>query len=153
LEASVPVWTWAIGDTRLEKRVWMEHGENTTFVEYRLAAARSPVTLLLGALVHHRDAGALTPRGIWEARVEPAAAGLRVEAFEGATPLWLTAPDAQARAAHVWYRGFSLPLETERGLEDTEDHLLAGEFVVQLTPGGRFTLVASTAREAGLSRA
>ena len=37
LDETVPVWTWAIGATRLEKRVWMEQGENTTFVEYRLA--------------------------------------------------------------------------------------------------------------------
>jgi len=30
LEDTIPVWSWAIGDIRLEKRIWMEQGENTT---------------------------------------------------------------------------------------------------------------------------
>src|SRR2546426_6714870 len=62
LEETVPVWTWAIGDTRLEKRVWMEHGENTTYVQYRLNTARAPVRLSLRVLVNHRDFHELTAR-------------------------------------------------------------------------------------------
>ena len=50
LEGTVPCWTWAVGHVRLEKRVWMEQGENTTYVQYRLAAAPGPVTLSLQAL-------------------------------------------------------------------------------------------------------
>jgi glycogen debranching enzyme len=75
LDETVPVWTWAIGDTRLEKRVWMEHGENTTFIEYRLAAASAPARLYLRALVNHRDVHETTTNGAWTARVEPAADG------------------------------------------------------------------------------
>ena len=41
LEDSVPVWSWMFGDTRLEKRIWMEQGENTTYVQYRLAWLQS----------------------------------------------------------------------------------------------------------------
>ena len=36
LEGSVPVWSFQFGGAILEKRVWMQHGANTTFVEYRL---------------------------------------------------------------------------------------------------------------------
>src|SRR5580704_7722399 len=36
LEGSVPVWRFALDGAILEKRVWMQHGANTTFVEYRL---------------------------------------------------------------------------------------------------------------------
>ncbi len=39
LDGSVPVWTFALGDALLEKRVWMEHGENTTYVTYTLVRA------------------------------------------------------------------------------------------------------------------
>ncbi|MCC6651904.1 MAG: glycogen debranching enzyme N-terminal domain-containing protein, partial [Candidatus Eisenbacteria bacterium] len=55
LEGTVPVWTWAIGSTRLEKRVWMEQGHNITYVQYRLVSASAPVTLSLRAMVDHRD--------------------------------------------------------------------------------------------------
>jgi predicted glycogen debranching enzyme len=153
LEETIPTWTWAIGDTRLEKRIWMEQGENTTYVQYRLSAARGPVRLALRALVNHRDSHELTAHGAWDARVEPATGGLRVEAYEGATPLWLLAPGAEIRPEREWYRGFALPVETERGLDDVEDHLYAGEITVRLAPGDYFTVIASTRRDAGTGEA
>jgi predicted glycogen debranching enzyme len=153
LEDSVPVWTWAIGDTHLEKRVWMEHGENTTYVQYRLLAGRGTVPLTLGVLVNHRDAHATTARGEGSARLEPATGGLRIEAGEGATPLWLLAPNAQFHVAPEWYRGFKLAIETERGLDDVEDHLCAGTITTRLQPGTAFTVVASTRRDAGVDEA
>jgi predicted glycogen debranching enzyme len=151
LDGTVPVWTWALGNTRLEKRVWMEHGENTTYVQYRVVAAPEPVRIVLRALVNHRDAHALTARGEWSARVEEAAGGLEVVPFEGATSLWLSARGAESRAAHDWYRGFALALESERGLEAVEDHLCAAEFAARIEPGDALTLVASTRPEAGQS--
>jgi len=151
LDGTIPLWTWAIGDTRLEKRVWMEHGENTTYVQYRLAAGPSPVLLRLRALANHRDMHAVTARGDWTGRIEPATGGLRIEAYEGAAPLWLFAPGAEVRGAAECYRGFALALETERGLEDTEDHLCAGEIVARLVPGDAITVIASTRHDAGLT--
>lgn len=149
LEGGVPVWTWAVGDTRLEKRVWMEHGENTTLIQYRLAAARATVTLELGALVDHRDAGSLTARGEAAARVEPVSSGVRVELGEGGPPLWLFAPGAAIVPAHDWYRGYALARESERGRDDAEDHLLAAWIRARLSPGDGFIVVASTRSDAG----
>jgi predicted glycogen debranching enzyme len=152
LEATIPTWTWVLGDLRLEKRIWMEPGENTTFVEYRLVAGQAPIALELDALVNHREPRALAgARG--EGRIEPATAGLRIEMKEGEAPLWLTAPGAEIEPAAVWHREFALPRERERGLADVEDHLCAGTFRVRLQPGASFTFVASTRRDAGLGGA
>jgi predicted glycogen debranching enzyme len=153
LEDTIPTWTWAIGDTRLEKRVWMEQGENTTYIQYRLCAARGPVRLVLQPLVNHRESHGLTTRGEWEMRVEAATGGLRIEAFDGATPLWLLAPGAEIRPLHDWYRGFALPLEAERGEGWQEDHLCAAEIGVRLKSGDYFTVIGSTRRDAGVGEA
>ncbi|HEY2954738.1 MAG TPA: amylo-alpha-1,6-glucosidase [Candidatus Eisenbacteria bacterium] len=150
LEGTVPVWTWALGDLRLEKRVWMEHGENTTYVQYRVAASSSTARLALRALTSHRDAHGLTAHGEHSATIEPAAGGLKIVAFEGASPLWLFAPGAEVRPANDWYRGFALALESERGLDAIEDHLCAAEIEARLEPGEALTLVASTRHGAGL---
>src|SRR5439155_2630924 len=138
LEETIPRWVWAIGDIRLEKRIWMEQGENTTYVQYRLITAPRPVRLTLQALVNHRDAHATTPHGNGQAQVEPATGGLRVELFEGATPLWLLALNAEFRPRCEWHRHFGLAIETERGLDDVEDHLYAGEIATLLKPGETF---------------
>jgi predicted glycogen debranching enzyme len=34
LEGSTPVWTYALTDALLEKRIWMRQGENTTYIQY-----------------------------------------------------------------------------------------------------------------------
>src|SRR5206468_1672961 len=48
LEAAVPVWAYACADALLEKRVWMEQGANTTYVQYRLLRALEPAALRQG---------------------------------------------------------------------------------------------------------
>ena len=149
LEETVPVWTWAIGATRLEKRVWMEQGENTTFVEYRLASAVAPVRLRLRALVNHRDAHDTSRDGSWTASVEPGAGGVCIEAWDGATPLWLFAPGAEVRPMHEWYRRFHLAAEADRGLDCVEDHLCAAEILATLAPGETLMVTASTRKSAG----
>ena len=45
LEGAVPVWEYACGDALLEKRIWMQPGENTTYVRYRLLRSSSEMYL------------------------------------------------------------------------------------------------------------
>ena len=47
----MPVWSFAFGDALLEKRIWMQQGENTTYIQYALVRATGPVSLSLKALV------------------------------------------------------------------------------------------------------
>jgi len=148
LEDGLPVWVWSIGGTRLEHRVWMERGENTTYAQYRLRSSPGAVRLRLHALVNHRSATDVVPRGDWTARIEPAPGGLCIQAWEGATPLWLTAPGAEVHPRHDWYRDYRLRSDGPPHAPAHEDHLLAAEIVAGLEPGDEFTVVASTRKDA-----
>ncbi len=150
LDGTAPVWTYAVGDALLDKRVWMEPGANTTYVRYRLLRARAPLALQLKVLVNHRDYHGTTHGDGWLMDVAPVRHGLRVVAFEGARPILLLAEGADARIAHTWYRGFELPRERERGLDAIEDHLHAGALDATLAPGGALTLVLSAEASPGL---
>src|SRR5437867_4385815 len=55
LEGTTPVWTFACADALLEKRVWMQHGANTTYVRYKLVRASRALELTVKALVNYRD--------------------------------------------------------------------------------------------------
>src|SRR5216117_4142171 len=83
LDGTTPVWTYAVADGRLEKRVWMEPGANTTYVQYRVLRARGPVALRLEVLVDYRDYHGTTRGEGWQMDVAPVLHGLRVTAFEG----------------------------------------------------------------------
>src|SRR5579883_689274 len=45
LEGTIPVWHFAVADALLEKRVWMQPGANTTYVQYTLSRATQPLKL------------------------------------------------------------------------------------------------------------
>src|SRR5262249_26320987 len=55
LEGAIPTWTYVLGDSRLEKRIWMRQGENTTYVRYTLLRASSLIEFQAKALVNYRD--------------------------------------------------------------------------------------------------
>jgi predicted glycogen debranching enzyme len=151
LEGTTPVWTFALADALLEKRVWMRYGSNTTYVRYDLVRARGPLKLTLRALVNYRDYHSLTQVGAdeyaWRMDVQPigpAGHGLRVMPSDGANSFYLVSAEAAVEPAHDWYRNFDLALERFRGLDDREDHLHAGTFSAELEPEGSLTVVFST---------
>ncbi len=143
LEGTTPVWTFACADALVEKRIWMEHGANTTYVSYRLLRSGLPLRLTLKALINYRDYHATTHAGDWRMDVRPARHGLEIRAFDGAAPFFLLSESASAEPAHDWYRNFDLTMARYRGLDDNEDHLHAGSFSATLAPGQQVTLVAS----------
>ena len=150
LDGTTPVWHYACADALIEKRVWMEPGANTTYVRYRLLRATGPVRLSLGALVNYRDYHATTRGEGWRMRVERVLHGLRVTAFEGARPILVLAPGAQAEPAHDWYRGFRLTAEEARGLDALDDNLRVGAFDAALEPGRPVICVLSVEAEPAL---
>lgn len=144
LEGAIPVWTYAFADALLEKRIWMEQGANTTYVHYRLLRSTGPVKLTLKALVNYRDYHSSTHAGDWRMPIEAVDQGIRVSAFEGATPFFVLSDLAEASIQHDWYRNYYLSVEAYRGLDAVEDHLLAASFEATLEPGNALTLAMST---------
>ena len=150
LEGATPVWTFALADALLEKRVWMRQGENTTYIQYRLLRGSAPVEMELKVLVNYRDFHSLTHADNWRMNIQPVEHGLNVLAFEGAKPFYLLSADAACEPRQDWYRDCYFAEETERGLEDREDHLLAAVFRAKLNVGSTVTIVATTEANASL---
>jgi glycogen debranching enzyme len=150
LEGTTPVWTFAFADALLEKRVWMPQGANTTYIQYCSVRSSRPLTLTLKALVNYRDYHSVTGANNRRFDVQPVERGLRIVACEGATPFYMLSDRADAAPAHIWQRNFDLAAERLRGLEEREDHLHAGTFRAQLSPGDSITVVLSTDPAPGL---
>jgi glycogen debranching enzyme len=146
LEGTVPVWKYQFGGAILEKRVWMQRGANTTFVEYRMNGGQ--IILAIKVLVNYRDLHGTTRAGDWQMNVErcgtDGACGLSVTAFDGATPFYLLASANSVELAHDWYYNYDLAMERERGLGDTEDHLHAATFRASLQSDRSVTLAFTT---------
>jgi predicted glycogen debranching enzyme len=144
LEGTTPVWTYALADALIEKRIFMQTGANTTYVLYRLVRASTPVELSIKVMANHADEHCVTTGRTQPMSITPVKSGLQVVAFEGASPFYVLSDIADAKPAGEWYRNYDLAAERARGLPDRTDHFFAGKFRATLAPGGSLTLVAST---------
>ena len=60
LEESTPVWSFSFDDVLLEKRIWLEYGANTTYIQYSLVKASEPLRFSIDAFVNYRNHHFLT---------------------------------------------------------------------------------------------
>jgi len=145
LDGRMPVWTFACREARIEQRVWLEPGANTSHVAFRLVSGTlsdtRPLTLRIALLVNardHHDSG----RSAFQPAIEYEAAELRLR-----HPNWFTlfvkVLGGGITPRGEWYHNFDLALERERGLPDRDSHFLAGEATLALAPGEWVGVVAS----------
>src|SRR5579859_405214 len=144
LEGTTPVWRFALADALIEKRIWMRHGENTTYVQYSLLRGSGSIRLAIKALADYRDFHSSTHAGNWQMKIESVEHGIKVTAYDGAVLFFLLNSDAQFELRHEWYQDYFLPIERDRGLDDHEDHLLAATANLELAVGESTTFVLTT---------
>jgi predicted glycogen debranching enzyme len=144
LDHGIPTWNFAIDDALLEKRIWMQQGANTTYIQYRLKRATHPLQLKIKALVNYRDYHSQTTGKGWPMAISPCPNGVAITAHAEAKPLYLLSLGGQIRPEQTWYYNFDLAIERYRGLSDRENHLHAATIVITLNPGESYTIVAST---------
>lgn len=150
LDGTTPVWNFALADALLEKRIWMAHRANTTYVRYELKRAARILDISMKVYVNYRDYHSTTHADCWKMNVEKNGNGVRVVAYDGAVPFYILTDKANAELSNDWYYGFSLALEESRGLDHIEDHLHAATFTYTLGEGDSFVIVASTEKSPAL---
>jgi glycogen debranching enzyme len=156
LDADMPCFRYALKDSlMLEKRIWMEYGHNTAYVQYMLHGTREdgeasntigkPLTLTLYPFCLSRDHHSTT-RGAadWHFIVEGQGNRCQVRAYDSAPVCSITlGPFAHFTPTGVWYWRVLHRRETERGLPNLDDVYSPGFFRIQITPGERVTIVLS----------
>jgi predicted glycogen debranching enzyme len=156
LEADVPCSRYQLSeDITLEKRVWMEYGQNTTYVQYALSAVPArvtnvgPLTLTFTPFCAYRSHHATThgdPN--WHFLVENQGNRCRIRAYaEAPACVLVLGPPAQFTATGNWFWGVKHRRDTERGLPDVDDVYQPGTFSIQMTQGEHMTIVISAEAE------
>ncbi len=149
LEGAVPTFTYALAEARLEKRIWMDHGHNTTRVAYTLRQGSRPLKLTVLPLCTARDHHQHARGAMKEIQLAIVLHGLSVQ-FADAPPYYILSQEFSAVLEGEWYWRFHHRVETYRGLDDQEDLYAMGRFTAILSPGQTATLVISTEAEPGL---
>lgn len=148
LEGMTPVWTYVVDGITLEKRIWMEPGQNTTYVEYRHTSGVDALTLSMKVMANFRDHHGGGSEGMWQ--IDPVENGLQFIAFKPAPPFYVLCADAKINPRHVWYNNYYKVIEEFRGEDVRDNHLYAGHLDVMLEPGESVTVVATLDLDANL---
>jgi predicted glycogen debranching enzyme len=150
LEEDIPCFRYILNeDLVLEKRVWMEYGQNTTYVQYSLVAHSSssiePVQLSLIPFCATRNYHATTQGNAdWHFQVEAQENRCRIRAFDSAPAFQIVANTSVAFVpTGFWYWHVLLRRDRERGLPALDDVYQPGLFQASLHPGQHLTLVLS----------
>jgi predicted glycogen debranching enzyme len=148
LEAGLPVWTYAIGDARIERRVFMPHRQNTVCIRYCLTQGREPVRLSLRPAVHFRgyeDAVTTPDEARYHLAVHDGHYTVTTDG-DGLPPLRLRIAGGQAKSEvdpqrinELLYR-----VEEARGYAYRGALWSPGCFTLELQPNTPMTFIAST---------
>lgn len=149
LDGTMPVWVYKVSGVTIEKRVWMQPGENTTYVRYTLLYASGPVDLSIKTLVNYRDHHT-TSKGELALQVTQVPKGLRIAASNGEPPYFIFSDVANAQPEHILYENLYLSSEAERGLGANDTNLFAGVLHASLNAGDNFVIAASTREDINL---
>ena len=145
IEDGIPTFLFNVPGARLSRTIWMENGQNTTYLRYSLGEDSQPTTLRLALFAthrsfHHETMG--TPD--WVFSVAEDQRGLEISAFEGARPLRICAsPSTRFIQTGVWYWRYLHRRERDRGLDCLEDLYSPGLLIGSLQPGDSLTVQAS----------
>lgn len=146
LDGQVPIFRYRLGQNLLEKRIWMAHGRNTTYVAYTHVDGSDSLSLTLRLLTAMRDFHALA-RGSEDARPtvslqSKTSASVASQAVPVPLKLSCSKNGAFTRAEE-WYWNFVYRVERERALDCVEDLYHPLDCTAELAPGESLCLIAS----------
>jgi predicted glycogen debranching enzyme len=145
LDCGVPVWRYAQDDVRIEKRVVMPYGQNTTCVVFRLLEGPDSLTLHLRPSVHFRPHEGLLGDAT-EVTTKVTGPEIEMHHSEGMPALRIALPSTGARFDEEPCRvdGVIYGIERDRGY-DHEGPLTSPGVICLTLPRGRHTgIVVST---------
>jgi predicted glycogen debranching enzyme len=139
-----PVFTYKLGNTVIEKSVFMPYGDNTTIVTYKVLEADSSIRLSIYPIINFRDYHFRTrERSDWNFPQSLNPKGVEVRMFSGSPTLYLQSDIAPYFTTGQWYKNFVYEEEAQRGFDDKEDQYNPGFFAAKLSHGMQLSILAS----------
>ena len=157
LDGTIPVFRWSMGFSALEQRIWMPHGQNTTYITWSHVQGLDQIKLYVKPLVTFRNHHDLST-GEGKFNVTTSAPmfqhGLSIDLLasqylgdEGPksvpTPFQIHTNKGVFYTSSDWWYDFHLSEEKARGLEFQENLFQMGTIEVDLQPGETFSLITS----------
>ena len=146
-----PGFTYEIDGVRLNKTVFMAHGENTTIVQYEVdridGITNHDIKLEVRPLIAFRDYHSTThENSVLNAQIETDSGLTTFHPYSDLPALHLAHDPADIDANGCWYRNFQYAVEQERGLDFVEDLFNPCALTFEMNSRTRINIIASTTK-------
>lgn len=135
--APFPTWVYKVGEFEIEKTVFMQHGENTVIVDYKLTAAANSgdesqsCVLELRPLIAFRDFHHLgNNQTNFNEDFEVSENSVALKPKQDLPALNFSYQNGKIEPSGFWYKNFEYAIERERGFDFTED--LFQPFIIKI---------------------
>lgn len=148
-----PGFSYEIEGVRLDKTVFMVHGENTTVVQYELiAAGNHDIKLEVRPLIAFRDYHSTThENSALNPHIETDDGQITFKPYGDLPALHLAHDPAGIDPNGFWYRNFQYAVEQERGLDFAEDLFSPCVLTFDLKATKKVNIIASTERHQAIN--
>ncbi|MBM3786294.1 MAG: glycogen debranching protein [Acidobacteria bacterium] len=118
-----PVWVYEIGQVRVEKRLFMVHGQDTTVLEYEVQGLAKDCRLEIRPLIAYRDFHSTThANGSIRREFDWDEDGIvSIQPYDGLPRIHFGADFRECQPTGHWYHNFQYAEEKARGLDHEED--------------------------------
>lgn len=134
LEGKRPVWIYDLEGLKLKKTVWMQRGENITFLEYQiLQPSHLSLKLEIDILINARDYHGITRANslnISNHQIQPSQ--LSIEMDQPSLVIHVRSTKGNFKLINQWKSNYFLTQEHQRGESASEDHILAARLSLTL---------------------
>ncbi len=140
----LPLWHYTHETWALDKTVFMDHGSNTTAVEYSNKGSQ-PIQLEIHPLLCNKDY-----HGIYKEDTaanfyyEENSKRIKVYSNYGSEPYYMATSNGSFTEARAWYKDFQLARDKYRGQQHAEDFYRIGYYTSTLQPGEKVSIIFST---------
>lgn len=146
LEAGLPVWTYEVGGLTIEKKVYLPHRQNTTYIDYQVTGGDGSARLHLRPAVNMRkqEAPVNSPLGSYTLTARDHQ--YELQAPSDMPPLRMTVIGERGQFAIDCRKicDVTYEIERSRGYTWRGDLWTPGYFSAIISPGQDVTLIAST---------
>ena len=138
-----PLWIYKATDWELEKSIFMVQNSNTSLVNY-CNKGRNSIILELHSLYAFTDFHTtFHENSVTDFYSEIGANAMKTYPEYGAITIFTRWTAGEFMEARAWYKNIQLPLEKERGLDDSADYYRIGYVRYELKPNESITLLFS----------
>lgn len=141
----LPKAIYVVKGKQLSKTIFMQHGTNTTIVEYENLSAATLELEFLPLFVSRNYHSLFKENSHFDYYHEILSEGaIKIHSHYGSAPLFMRFTKGTFTVQHDWFHSFQYDKEAYRGLDAQEDAHSIGRIILTLTPKERVHLVFST---------